>query len=204
MFVLKSPCLAIDIDVLSISEGRPANIDCGIEYVDDCRVETPCGGSVEGVGGAIGAKPTAVQYLVGIDVADARDSCLVEQQRLERHRRGSDHVAELLSGEFVDDRIDAKTSEWRQLDVDSVRVEHHDFSEGPGIDKPQLVAVVEYGGHMRMWRLRAARWLDEQLATHAQVHHDGIAGVEREQQVFSAALHRQHGGAGEPRDQFFR
>ena len=50
--------------------------------------------------------PRAEQRLVGVDVADARDPALVEQQRLDRRRAPARERAQVLGGEALVERLE--------------------------------------------------------------------------------------------------
>jgi hypothetical protein len=84
-----------------------------------------------------------VEDLVGVDVADAGDDVLVEQERFQEASTRPQHLAELPERDLVGDRVGPEVRDVGHLDGSVRRVEHHHLAEGSGVDEPELVAVVE-------------------------------------------------------------
>ena len=141
-----------------------------------------------------------MQDLVDIDVADAGDHVLVEEQRLQLPATGEQQRPQPGPIEPVGDGIHPEPGQLRQLDLDPGGIEHHDLAERSGIDEPQLLRLgaVEVGDHMGVRRSGRALGRQQQLAAHAEMDHQCITGVERADEVLPPPAGRQHGRAGQP------
>ena len=95
MFVLKAAALAIHIDVLRVTQRRSTDLDRIVQDVADRVMQPPRRCRINRVGRAVGAQARPVEDLVCVDVADASDLGLVEQERFERLARGSDELTKV-------------------------------------------------------------------------------------------------------------
>ena len=88
----------------------------------------------------VGAEPGGVQDLVAVDVADAGDDVLVEQQRLQLPRP-AEHAAPSARPRLSPSVIGSTPSRCQlgHLDGDVGRVEHDDLAERARVDEPQLL-----------------------------------------------------------------
>ena len=80
---LKPAALTADVYVLGVLERRPTRCDGGIQCVVDGLMQTGDLDRPQRVAQPVMTQSGSVQRLVGIDVADAGDDALIEQQRLE-------------------------------------------------------------------------------------------------------------------------
>jgi hypothetical protein len=154
----------------------------------------------------------SVQDLVGIDVSDSGDQMLIEEHRLHRPLRSSSDSAHVVGGEFVDDRIDTETVEFRKHGRPLLRIEGNDLTESSGIDETQLCRKPNVGTHCRMRTQRqhdmAVRrpriiWSgDQDLTAHPQVNHQFVSRIESEKKVLTSPARIDRPSAGQTLREF--
>ncbi len=135
-----------------------------------------------------------MQDLVGVDVADAGDDVLIEQERLEDGAPTGEEPTQRGDVQSVGQWINSEVGQLGELDVDVVGIEDDDLTERARVDEPQRFGrlAVERHDHMGVrWTLRFRRG-EQQLPGHAQVDHQRVTGVEGHEQVLAAPLRRQH------------
>ena len=82
----------------------------------------------------------AEEGLVGVDVADAGDVRLVEEERLERRAAAGGALAEDLGRELCRERLDPELLEPRG---EPVVVDQEGLAEAARVGEPELAPVVE-------------------------------------------------------------
>jgi hypothetical protein len=108
MLILKSARITVKIDILGVSERRPALFD-GItqnlvqSHMYPSRLRWP-----HISGGTLGMHPRPMQYFVAIDVADAGDEMLVEKSRFDRSARRPQYLAQFRQGQPINDGVFAQ------------------------------------------------------------------------------------------------
>ena len=128
---------------------------------------------------------SAEEGLVRVDVADARDPLLVEQERLHRRPRAACERVQVLACEVVGERLDAEPRA-------EIRVELGPAGEQPAgaeaarVDEAERVLVVEAHDRARVGRARLG--VVEQVAGHPQVHQQEQLVFELGDQVLAATV----------------
>jgi len=143
MFVLKAAALAIHINVLRVTQRGSTDLDRVVQDVANRVMQPPRRCCINRVGRAVGAQARTVEDLVCVDVADASDLGLVEQERFERLARGSDKLTKVSAWEVLRDWVDPESGDGRQLNSCIGGVIDHDLAECAWIDKPHFRVVVE-------------------------------------------------------------
>ena len=135
-------------------------------------------------------------------------TCWSSSSGLRRVDRRRSTAPSCVRRRVVDERVETEAGHLGELDVDVVGVEHDHLAERARVDEQQSdgPASASPGGRRcsTTWVCggRGAPGLDEQqLAGHAQVDHQHVAGVERAQQVLAAAPGGDERGPGEAVDQ---
>ncbi len=122
--------------------------------------------------------------LVGVDVADAGDAALVEDDRLDGRLASRDGLGEHVDAEALAQRLRPQPGRRGLGEV----VDQPEAAELAYVGEAQLGAVVQrQDGAQEAVRLGAGRPV-QQRAGHAQVHDDQRAGIETQRQVLAAAL----------------
>ena len=145
-------------------------------------------------------QPRPEERLVGVDVADAGDAGLVEQERLQRRRAARRHLAQRLRRELRPRAARPRAAAKRA--VEAGVVDQEGLAEAARVGEPELAAVVEEEAGAQVARRGRALALvqppplggvelllaldQDQVAGHPQVHDQGLAAVERQQQVLAA------------------
>nr|ABZ10024.1 hypothetical protein ALOHA_HF4000APKG10F13ctg1g7 [uncultured marine microorganism HF4000_APKG10F13] len=171
-----------------VLDGCPPRGDGSAQDGADAPMQPPHFACGERVGGPQRVDASSVQRLVDIDVPEAGEEALVEQQRLQPRPTRRQHRAEAGGGESARERLGAE-------------VAHHLAGAGdlPGapelahINEAEPVAAVEpEGGRRPRW------WLarHHQPPGHAQVN-DKPAAVEPQQQELAAAVEPHDAAAGD-------
>jgi hypothetical protein len=189
---LKPAFVAVDSNVLRIVQRAAALLDCIIQNVMYRRKQTLAGCGIEPRRQSIMPKSCAVENLVCVDVADARDAALVEQECLQVAPPTAKSLSQCHLVEPVDDGVWPESRKFGRHSRLVGCVKDHDFPERTWVDKPHFVPHVllvrrkmhHYVGVRRSW----CAWRnDEHSPAHSQVHHQDAAGVKVAQQVFSAS-----------------
>ena len=142
---LELATLAVGIDI--VGNGGAAETNCFGQNLADCPMEPKELFPRQIFGDASRMQTRAEQALVCIDVANAAQNFLVEQQRLDAGAPRSEVSAEILGADF--ERLVAQMSlEIRQL---RLRDEKH-AAEAPDVRIAQLSPIVEDKEDMRMRR----------------------------------------------------
>ncbi len=115
-------------------------------------------------------------------------------------------AAELGDRQPVGDGVDSHLGQLGHLDGRALGVEHDHLAEGARIDEPQLLGrlAAEVQDDVRVGRSGRTGLADQHAATHPQMDHQRVAGVERADDVLAAAVDRGDGRAGETVDQRLR
>ena len=130
------------------------------------------------------------------------DELLVHQERLELHRlRDSISRREVDPRDRVVDRVQAERRQLGRLLGQLVGCADEQLAEGAGVDEAQLAALRERDTTWVCFGAGSLRGSLQQLAAHAQVDDQQVAGVELEQQVLALAVDAGDLGALEPRDE---
>ncbi len=158
-----------------------------------------------------GRDARAVQGLADIDVAEPGDDALVEQGGLHVLDLPRERLLEVLRAELRPQRLGAQAREPGMIGQLRGRDQVH-VAEPAGVeigDPPSPVGVEDHVGVFVLRRgflaedpgPAAVGALDLEAAGHAQVHHQGVAPVERPEQVLGPPLKSVDPGAGEPLDE---
>ena len=78
MIGLEPTLFAVDTDILRVVESAATFRYRVIQHVMNRRHQPFAGGEIESCGESIVSQSSPVQYLVGVDIADACDAMLVE------------------------------------------------------------------------------------------------------------------------------
>ena len=144
-----------------------------------------------------------MQDLVGVDVADAGDHVLVEQQRLRAPGRWTRVIRRSVRRrERFGDRIDAQHRQLGQLDRHVVGIEHDDLTERARVDEPaprrpsSRVITTCVCGRPRRAPAASSTWplMRRWIIT-------ASPRVEREQQVLAPTVGSLDHRVGQPADQ---
>jgi hypothetical protein len=175
------------VGVAEVVEGRAARVDARLERRDHGlaqrlelrppqRADSP---------ERVDARPP--ERLVGVDVAHARDALLGEQERLDWLAAAARQRAQRLRGEGGVERLHAEAR--AEVGVARVDAEQHDpGAEAAHVVEQEPLARVELHAHAHVRTgLLVAGPDEQQVARHAQVHHEVHVVVELEQQVLAAA-----------------
>ena len=138
-------------------------------------------GGPDGARGPQRVELRAPQRLVGVDVADARDEPLVDEQRLEPRPAAADPRPERLEREPVVERLRADPVERvvvRDVQPDPPELAH--------VAEPQLGAVVERERQPLVGVDRQRRRDDEQLPGHLEVDGEERAAREVDDDLLAA------------------
>ena len=133
---LEPATFAIDANVLRVRQSAAASLNRFAEHTHDRSVQLGDFAGFDGVGRSIPAHSGEVQALVAVDVADASDDMLIEQQRLDLTRTATKDVGELLPTESVGEWVDAHLGDFWQFHCDVARIEHDNLTERARIDEP--------------------------------------------------------------------
>ena len=125
----------------------------------------------------------AEQRLVGVDVPDAGDAALVEQERLDRRARGLGERVQVLAGEVALERLDAEAGV--EEGVERLRAERElaGAEAARVVEDEHVVAEVEPHPHVPRRRGR----VEQERAGHAQVHEQEDVVGELPDEVLAAA-----------------
>ncbi len=146
-------------------------------------------------------QPRAEERLVDVDVAEAGEERLVEQQRLQAHPPPRQGRGERLGRPVVAERLRPERAQAvGQLGI----VQQRDPPEAADVAEAQLVAVRE--GERRALEAVARRGVrqDAQLPGHPQVDHQVLAAVQIDDQELGAAADPAHPPPGQPLRQCLR
>lgn len=188
-----APFVAIAIDV--VAEACPAVGNPAFQNCPGGSVEPGDGGSGDGPRRGVGADAGFVERFVDVDVAEAREPALVEEDGLDRRGAPFQDSAEVGEAEVAVDRLRAEPG-GEGGDV----VEEIPGAELAEVRPAQVVAVVERNLRALVLLRRIGRLPPEHPAGHAEMGDEGSAVVEREEQVLAATA---EGGDG-PADEFRR
>ncbi len=153
-----------------------------------------------------------MQGLAHIDVAQARDGLLVEQQGLGPLLAVGEGLDQGLGVEAVAQRLGTHGREPGMM-VDPVRGDQVHEAEATGVMIGDDRAVVGFEHHVGVLVVRrdfaseiartdrAFGGGDLEPAGHAQVHHQGVAAIQRSQQVLGPAVQPQDLRARQPLDE---
>ena len=196
--VLHRPLLAAAVAVV-VDRGA-AVVDPGLQGGDDGVAQRLQVLGLHRAGGRERVQAGPVERLVGVDVADAGDPGLVEQERLQRRRAPGGHRSQRLRRELGRERLDADLAGEARLEVDVV--DQEGLAEAARVGEPDLATVVEdEAGAQVAGRGRALGLVQppslrgvehvlaldqDQVAGHPQMHDQRLAAVQRQQQVLAA------------------
>ena len=141
----------------------------------------------------------APQRLVGVDVADARDEALVDEERLEPRPAAADPGPERLEREAVVERLRADPVERvvvREVEPDPPELAH--------VAEPQLGAVVQRERQPLVGVDRQRRRHDEQLPGHLEVDGEERAAGEVDDDLLAAPADGLDPPAGHAADERLR
>src|SRR5215203_215749 len=145
-----------------------------------------------------------VQCFARVDVADAGDQPLIEQQNLHRHALSRARARQYQRVERLVQRLWPHPAQRRVVMVgvnqihqpEATRiVERHDHARRQGDDD----VVVRIGG--RQDARRGTPPFGAKRAGHAEVNEERVAGAERREQVLATTADRLDGVAGQPGDE---
>jgi len=88
----------------------------------------------------------APKALVDVDIAEAADAPLIEQQRLNLPAPPTEQLEKIFFAYF--EGIDAKA---REMPFERFRAEQAHAAEPPDVVQPELATTVERNPHVRMW-----------------------------------------------------
>lgn len=199
---LEPAAFTIDADVLRVGQSAAACLNRFPKHAHDRGMQLGYLAGRNRVGCSIPAHSSEMKALVAIDVANASDHMLIKQQRFDLARAASENIGELFASEPIGDRIDTHLRHFRQFDRHVPGIEDNHFTERAWINEPQLLCRLTREVHddVGVWWSLGSGWRDEQTTAHAQVHHQLVAGIQRAEQVLTAAINGSNGCSGEPVD----
>src|SRR5581483_4412976 len=175
---------AVGVDV--VGEAGAAVGDAALEHGDDRRVQPRGALGREGVGAAARGDRGVVQRLARVDVADAGEARLVEQERLDVAARGAELRAQVAGGERGIERVEAENLQLRRRrQIRSVITAQN--AESARVDVAQLGGAFERKHRVRVRAARLGARLDQQVAAHAEVDEQHVLRREIDQQVLADA-----------------
>jgi hypothetical protein len=102
----------------------------------------------------IGTKSGTVADLIGIDVPDASDCGLIEQQRFQSATATCTYLRQRCLGDAVNEWVTSKASQFGNHNGLIDGCVHHHFAKRSRIDKPKFIPVVKERRHMAVRRAR--------------------------------------------------
>ncbi len=172
------------IDV--IVDARPPRLDGAEQNVADRAVKPAAGRLRNLLRGAIGTYPGLPQSLARVDVPDARNMLLVEQERLDRRPTPVQHTHKGLRGKGLRERFHPAVGVPHLAGLQQPHAtELADVGETQPPAVPKAQANVGVGV-----RFRDARRLNDQPPGHAQVHRQSPAGAELDHDELSTPADR--------------
>ena len=184
----------IDLQVLlhrAVTVGRRVVVDGAAAPLDRLGQDGPHGlvevtlvGRSEGPGRAQRVETCGPQRLVGIDIADPDDECLIEQERLEPTRPTPQPPSEVAHGERRIKRLgtergeDGRPADLRdELPRDRIAPIQPDPPEFADVAKADLAPVGQLQDKPDVWILRGLGRDDEELPGHLQMDRQrGVTG----------------------------
>lgn len=161
----------VDPDVLGIRQRRPPGGDRLSQHVHDRRGQSALSGEPETVATTSRSETSAVADLIGVDVADAGDERLVEEQRFQRATSAPEARSESGEVEAVAKGIRSEAREFRHLVGYPHRIEDDDLSEGSRIHEEHAAPIVKTSVDVGV-RGRDGFPVDEEdLSAHAEMDH---------------------------------
>ena len=161
----------VDPDVLGIRQRRPPGGDRLSQHVHDRRGQSALSSETETVATTSRSETSAVADLIGVDVADAGDERLVEEQRFQRATSAPEARSESGEVKAVAKGIRSEAREFRHLVGYPHRIEDDDLSEGSRIHEEHAAPIVKTSVDVGV-RGRAGIAVDEEdLSAHAEMDH---------------------------------
>ena len=191
----------IDSHVLGVRQRRSAGGDRLLEDRHDRLGKAALGGRTKTVAPTRRPQAGAMADLVGVDVADAGDERLIEEQRLERAASATEPRSKCSEVDAVPKRVRSKSSEFRHLFADPIGIEDDHLAEGPRIDEEHATSVVEMGVNVSMGRSGACLVDEEYLSAHAQVNHDRASAIKPDHEVLAVPIDPLDPGSNQSCDQ---
>ena len=157
-------------------------------------------GAAQPVAGSVAVQPRQPERLVGVDVPDAADQALVEEQPLHTGRTPTEAGHERG---LVERRVERVSRDVGDLGGQvGAALRERQAAEHALVDEPQLGAVVgEPEPHPQVPFGGGGGRLHQHLAAHAEVAEQGVTGVQRQPQVLAAAAGVGEGAPGQPGDE---
>jgi len=185
-------------------KGRALVGQCLTQHLTDGLVEPLDLVTGQGVCFALGMDARHKESFVGVDVADASDELLVEQQGLEGSLALPDESRKLGEGKILGQGFRPQTAHHLVLVSDQV-----DPSEFAHVKKAQLSSVVQVKDGVAIFVGRSVAGPDRQLSGHLEVDEEAVAPGQVEDEILAsspyakylptsdASLELGHGGLGD-------
>src|SRR5690606_29593370 len=196
------------LGVGEVAQGRAAGGDGVVEHVADFGGEGLQPGLRDLAGGDERRDACAEQGLADVDVAEPGDDALVQQADLDVLLLAGEGLGQAGAGEGVAERLGTQAGEPR-MGLDRVGRDQAHEAEAAGVGEAEagrgavahgaeaevLVLAGGGGGLLELAQLFA---VEGEAAGHAEVGHPGLAGGQRHEQVFGAAVDALDGRPLEP------
>jgi len=185
-------------------KGRALVGQCLTQHLTDGLVEPLDFFTRQGIRFALGVDARHEEGLVSVDVADASDELLVEQQRLEGSPALPDESRKLGEGKILGQGFRPQTAHHLVLVSDQV-----DPPEFAHVKKAQLPSVVQVKDGVTIFVGRSVAGPDRQLSGHLEVDEKTVASGQVEDEILApppyvkylptsdAPLEFGHGGLGD-------
>lgn len=161
----------VNPDVLGIGQRRSSGGDRLSQHVDDRRGQSALSGGPETVAATSRSETSAVADLIGVDVADAGDERLVEEQRFQRATSAPQARSESGEVEAVTKGIRSEARELGHLVGYAHRIEDDDFSEGSRIHEEHAAPIVKASVDVGVRGCDGFPVDEEDLSAHAEMDH---------------------------------
>ena len=189
------------VEVAEVVDRRAVGVDPLLQRLAHRLAQQRPLGARESAGLAQRVDLRAEQRLVRVDVADARDPLLVEQERLDGRARAACERVQVLAGEVLGERLDAEPRAEVGVELGPAG-QQPAGAEAARVDEAERVLVVEAHDRARVGRARLG--VVEQVAGHAQVDQQEQLVLELRDQVLAAPSERLHAAADERAEHLVR
>ncbi len=159
--------------------------------------------AADAAGHAIRAQPRAMKRFVRVDVADAGNRRLVEEDRLQRSPPFAKPAVQLFRNEVRVDRFGTQKRHLLRREQRFFRAQQQP-AETPNVPIAQVPAIVQREDGVRVRLQRCIRADKPQLPSHAQVNDQQHVALQLDEDVLSAPSHIADPHAGNRLDELFR
>jgi len=176
------------VGIAIVADARSAGPDCLREDRPDCPVETPNLPVAEAIRPCGRVNPCPVQRLVAVDVANAPEDPLVEQQGFDLPPM-SQPTGEFLARHLKSIRADQWPSPTDPPDLAGCLIQKPDTAESARVAEAELeAAFAETDAEVRVRFDRHLRGYCSQSPRHSEMNHQGDTSVDLDEDLFADAF----------------